>query len=99
MGRGLVRFLTAISVVMGILIFAGTVLLVVVLVKRAPVGSASGAPATLPVVLDEPAGTRIAGASGTADALVLRLTGGGPDRVVVVDARSGRVAARATLAR
>ena len=99
MGRGLVRFLTAISVVMAILIFAGTVLLVLVVVKRAPAGSAAGAQAAAPVVLDEPAGTRIAGADGTADALVLRLAGGGPDRVVVVDTRSGRVVARAALAR
>lgn len=93
------RFLTVISVVMGVLIVAGTAVLVIALVRRAPATVSAGQDAGAPVVLDEPAGTRIAGADGTADALVLRLVGGGPDRVVVVDARSGRVIARAALAR
>ncbi len=94
------RFLTAISVVMGILIVAGTAVLVIAVVRRTPApASASGQEAGAPVVLDQPAGTRIAGADGTADALVLRLAGGGPDRVVVVDTRSGRIIARVSLSR
>ena len=51
-----------------------------------------------PVVLDEPVGTRIAGATaGTVDRLALQLQGGGPDRVVLIDTRS-RAARSATSA-
>ena len=96
----MVRLVTIAAVVMGVLIVGGTATLLVLLIGRAPAGGASG-PAIGPAVatLDEPAGTRIAGAAGTAEALVLRLQGGGPDRVVVLDVRSGRIAARVGLAR
>jgi hypothetical protein len=50
-------------------------------------------------VLDEPAGTHIAGVSMLPDRLAVQLQGGGPDRVVVVDSRSGRVIARVGLSR
>ena len=50
-------------------------------------------------VLDEPTGTRIAGVSALPDRLAVQLQGGGPDRVVVVDMRSGRVLGRVGLAR
>ncbi len=90
------RALLVACVVMGVLIVAGVAVLVAAIVGRSP---PQAGVETAQVVLDEPAGTRIAGASGTADALLLVLTGGGPDRVLAVDRRSGRVEARVRLAR
>jgi hypothetical protein len=90
--------LRVLVVVMGVMIVAGTVTLGVLLAQKLGGG---GAPAAVagPVLLDEPTGTRIAGAEGTGDTVVLRLEGGGPDRVVVVDARAGRVVGRIGLSR
>jgi len=82
-------------VAMGVLIVAGTVVLVAALAARmssAPGGIASA-------VLDEPAGTRIAGAAIAPDRLAVQLQGGGPDRVVVLDTKAGRVLGRVALAR
>jgi hypothetical protein len=89
------RGLVVLVVVMGVLIVAGTGLLGVMIVHRvaAPAAVAGN------VVLDEPAGTRIAEVSALPDRRALRLEGGGPDRVVVVDLRQGRVVSRAELAR
>lgn len=87
--------LKVLVVVMGVMIVAGVVALGVVITRRvtvAPAGMGN-------VVLDEPAGTRIAGAVAGGEAIVLRLEGGGPDRVVVVEQRSGRVVGRIGLAR
>jgi hypothetical protein len=82
-------------VVMGVLIVLGVTTIGVVITKR--LSTASGPP--MAAVLDEPEGTRIVGMSLAADRLALRLQGGGPDRVVVLDQRSGRVVGRAGLAR
>ncbi|MGI4798147.1 MAG: hypothetical protein ACRYG8_29705 [Janthinobacterium lividum] len=98
---------------MGILIAVGTTVLVVLLVQRmsaapAPIASAAvTAPATTAgnaadpgaAMLDEPAGTHIAGVSLAGERLAVQLAGGGPDRVAIVDMRTGRVVARAALAR
>jgi hypothetical protein len=98
---------------MGILIAVGATVLVVLLVQRmsstaTPNASAVvAAPATRVVesaeaaatVLDEPAGTRIAGVSLAGERIAVQLAGGGPDRIVIVDVRTGRIAARAALAR
>ena len=90
------RLLKIVVAVMGLLIVAGTVALVVVLARRV----SGDAPAFAgPVALDEPPGTRIVGASAAQDRVAVQLQGGGPDRVVVVDTRSGRVLARVVLAR
>jgi hypothetical protein len=80
---------------MGVLIVVGTLSLVVVLAKRM---SAASAPIAS-VMLDEPSGTRIAGASASADRIAVQLEGGGPDRVVLVDMKSGRVLGHVALAR
>ena len=89
------RALKVAITVMGVLIVAGTVLLVTLIVRRSvPAGGAAG-----PVVLDEPSGTRIAGVSLLPDRWAVQLEGGGPDRVVVLDAQSGRVVGRIELAR
>ncbi len=67
----------------------------VLLVSR--MSSPSGTIASL--TLDEPPGTSIAEVSAAPDRLVLRLVGGGPDRTVLVDTRTGRVIGRYGLAR
>jgi hypothetical protein len=89
------RMLKVAVVAMGVLIIAGVTLLVVVIVERA--SAPAGAPMSR--VLDEPVGTRIVAMSAASDRLALQLQGGGPDRVVVLDMRSGREVGRAALAR
>lgn len=81
--------------VMGVLIVAGTVTLVTLIARRSAPSSAVAAS----VVLDEPEGTRIGGVSLLADRLAVQLHGGGPDRIMVLDAGSGRVVGRVGLAR
>jgi hypothetical protein len=101
-GNGM-RALKVLTIVMGVMILAGTGVLVAVIAHRVsapaagvtPVGG--GAPSAL--VLDEPVGTRIAGVAAAGDRLALQLQGGGADRVVLVDPRSGVVAGRISLAR
>ncbi|MCC6716952.1 MAG: hypothetical protein IT555_03635 [Acetobacteraceae bacterium] len=81
--------------VMGVMIVAGVVTLGVVVTRRL-----SAVPAGLGnVTLDEPPGTRIAGAVPGGEVIVLRLEGGGPDRVAVVETRTGRVVGRIGLAK
>jgi hypothetical protein len=88
-----VRGLLVAVVVMGVLIVAGLATVGVVIAVRI----SATPPAAQEAVLDEPAGTRIAGASALSDRLVLRLRGGGSDRVVMVDMRSGKVVGRVRL--
>lgn len=94
------RWLMVLVVTMGVLIVAGVTTIGVTIVHRM-----SAAPAVVhdavvhDAVLDEPAGTRIAGVSALPDRLALRLVGGGADRVVVVDLRTGQVVGRVALAR
>ena len=82
-------------VAMGVLIVAGVVTLFTVLAQR--MSSAAGPIAS--ATLDEPAGSVIAGVSAAPDRLMVQLHGGGPDRVVVVDIKTGRVMGRVGLAR
>ena len=89
--------LKVLVVVMGVMIVAGVVALGVVMTQRLSDASRSGP--MQPAVLDEPAGTRISGAAALADRVVIQLQGGGPDRVVVVDLRSGKVVGQVGLAR
>ncbi len=89
------RALKVAVVFMGVLIVGGVIVLFTVLAQR--MSSSSGPIAS--AVLDEPAGTRIAGASAAPDRLVVQLQGGGPDRVVVLDTKTGRVLGRVGLAR
>jgi hypothetical protein len=61
-------------------------------------------PAGLPekpfaAVLDEPAGTGIAGIASVRDRLAVQLRGGGMDRVLLIDPVSGAVVGRMSLAR
>ncbi len=88
------RALQAAVIVMGVLIVAGVAVLAVTIVHR--LGGPAGGPQAA-LVLDEPSGTRMAGVSGAGDRLALLLQGGGPDRVVLVDPRSGHVTGRVSL--
>lgn len=103
MGNGM-RALKVLTIVMGVMILAGTGVLVAVIAHRvsAPASGrvpAAGDAAPLALVLNEPAGTRIAGIAAVGDRLAVQLQGGGADRVVLIDPRSGAVAGRITLAR
>ncbi len=91
------RALKALTAVMGLLIVVGTAVLVATIVRRA---GAPAAPAEkIAVALGEPSGTRIAGIAAVADRLAVALQGGGPDRVVLIDPRSGEAIGRIALAR
>jgi hypothetical protein len=83
-------------IVMGVMIVLGVGVIIATIVQRTVVAPAGGA---LNAVLDEPAGTHIAGVSGQGDRLMLQLQGGGPDRVVIYDLRAGKLAGRVSLVR
>jgi len=101
-GHGM-RALKVLTIVMGVMILAGTGVVVAVIAHRMSAPASGGAPfaggAPLALLLDEPAGTRIAGIAAVGERLAVQLQGGGADRVVLVDPRSGTVAGRITLAR
>jgi hypothetical protein len=82
------RFLKAVTVMMAVLIIVGTTVLLVVVVRRL---TAPAIQSPFAVLLDEPAGTRIAGIATVGDRLAVHLEGGGADRVVLLDARTGAV--------
>ncbi|HET6307588.1 MAG TPA: hypothetical protein VFG12_10410, partial [Rhodopila sp.] len=77
------RALKIATIVMGVLIVAGTTGLIVVIAHRLSgrAGAAMTAGTTLPAqvaaALDEPAGTRIAGIAAVGDRLAVQLQGGG----------------------
>jgi uncharacterized membrane protein len=100
MGDGM-RGLKVAVVVMGVLIVLGTVGLMVGIARRsgAPAVAVATWPAAMEAVLDEPAGTRIAGIVAVRDRLAVQLQGGGADRVVLIDPATGAVAGRISLAR
>lgn len=96
------RGLLAAVVVMGVLILVATAGLIALVIHRATVHRAALAPQerlALSVVLNEPPGTRIAGSEAADNRLVLQLSGGGPDRVIVVNLRNGAVLLRVQLTR
>ena len=94
-----IRALKVAVIVMGVLIVVGTVTLGVLIARRVAPLAGGGPAASTPfdTVLDEPAGTRIAGVAAVADGLAVQLQGGGADRVVVVDSHL-RVVGRVGLA-
>lgn len=109
MGPGALKGLKVAVVVMGIVIVVGTGALIVAIVSKvtaprhspalaiaAPSVPEPAVPAN--VLLDEPAGTHITGIAAWHGGLAVSLTGGGPDRVVLLDAAL-RVVARVALAR
>jgi hypothetical protein len=95
------RALKIAVIVMGVLIVVGTTALIVGVARRSS-GSAVPVSAALPAVIDatlqEPPGTRIVAIAVLQDRLAVQLQGGGMDRVVLVDPRSGAVIGRIALA-
>ena len=89
------RILTAATIAMGVLILLGTTVLVVTILHRATAPTPAAAPIAL--TLAEPAGTTISGIAGAGDRLAVALHGGGPDRVVLIDPRTGAVSGRIAL--
>ncbi len=97
------RALKAATVVMGVLILVGTAVLIATIFKRATAPAPAGggfvpSAASVGTTLHEPSGTRIIGLAATTDVLALALQGGGPDRVILVDPRTGESRGRITLA-
>jgi hypothetical protein len=112
MGEGALRALKVAVVVMGVLIIGGTGLLGVLIARRMsgvahPTASTSPASSSTPgiaasvpaadVLLDEPSGTRVASTAIAGDRIAVSLQGGGPDRVIVLDLRTGRIVTRVSL--
>ena len=78
------RALKILTIGMAVLIVAATITLGFLITRR--LGGVAAQPVS--AVLDEPAGTRIAGIAAVADRLAVRLEGGGPDRVILLDPHS-----------
>ena len=93
------RALKIATIVMGVLIVAGTLTLLIAVFRRVSAPSAPALAASIAAVLDEPAGTHIAGIAAVRDRLAVQLAGGGVDRVVLIDPATGAVAGRISLAR
>jgi hypothetical protein len=87
------------TVAMGVLIFLGTTVILVTIVKRTISGQAGVPETVFAAVLDEPAGSGIVGIAQVRDRLAIQLRGGGVDRVVLIDPASGAVVGRISLAR
>jgi hypothetical protein len=101
MGDGM-RALKIATIVMGVLIVVGTMALVIGVARRVssvPGAGVAALPPSVTAVLDEPAGTRIAGITAVRDRLAVQLQGGGVDRVVLIDPATVSVAGRISLAR
>jgi hypothetical protein len=88
------RAMLTLVVVMGVLIVAGLATLAITILHRLSAPAMAAA-----LVLDEPAGTHMQSLSAAGDRLAVLLQGGGPDRVVLLDPRSGQVVGRVGLPR
>jgi hypothetical protein len=98
MGGGL-RAVKIATIAMGVLILLGTTVILVTIVKRTMSGSAGSPEKPFVAMLDEPAGTGIAGIASVRDRLAVQLHGGGTDRVLLIDPVSGAIVGRVGLAR
>ena len=83
--------------VMSLLIVLGVLVIAVTIVRR--VAGPRPEAMAQSVLLDEPAGTRIATITALPDRLAVLLQGGGTDRVLLLDAHTGQVLGRVALAR
>ncbi len=98
MNDATLRIVKIAAIAMAVLIVLGTTTLFVMLAKRGASGS-SLTQAQIASILDEPPGTRIGGIAAVQDRLAVQLTGGGADRVVLIDPQTGRITGRVALAR
>jgi hypothetical protein len=86
--------LKAVTALMAVLIVAGTATLIFLIIHRLN-------PAPLPaahLILHQPQGTRLVGLAATPTGLAVALTGGGPDRIVLLNPTTFAPAATITLA-
>jgi len=97
--NGGMRALKAATIAMGVLILVGTAVILATIVKRTTSGTAGLPEKAFAALLEEPAGTSIAGIAAVRDRLAVQLHGGGADRVVLIDPASGTVVGRVGLAR
>ena len=91
------RALKIATIVMGVLIVAGTMTLILVVARRSAGPSSASLSISASAMLDEPAGTRIVSIAAVQDRLALQLQGGGTDRIVLMDPHTGSVAGRISL--
>ena len=91
------RFLKVLVIVMGVVIVVATTVLIVLIARRIGGGPAAGPVVATSVLLEEPVGTRIATIAAVGDRLAVQLQGGGADRIVLLDPRSGAVVGRVGL--
>ena len=73
--------------VMTVLIVLGVAVIGVTIVRR--VSGPSAAHLATPVLLAEPAGTHMVGIAALPDRLAVQLQGGGPDRILFLDPKTG----------
>jgi len=90
------RGLKILVVVMGLMIVVGVVVLVATIVGRMA-GPKPMQALMETSLLQEPPGTHIAQISAAGDRVVLLLQGGGPDRLVALDLRTGQILLHAGL--
>lgn len=88
------RGLVALAVGLGVLIVIGIGVIAFTIINRI---ASVGADRVTSVTLEEPPGSRIASQSLGGDRVSLQLEGGGPDRLVIIDLRNGKVLGRVTL--
>jgi hypothetical protein len=98
MGGGM-RAIKIATIAMGVLIVLGFTVILVTIVRRTMPGPAGSPEKPFSAVLDEPAGTEIAGVASVRDRLAVQLHGGGIDRVVLIDPGTGTIVGRVSLAR
>lgn len=89
------RWLTAVTIGMGVLILIGTTVLVVTIIHRASAPAAPGPAFTRRLAVA--AGSRLVGVAGAGGRIAVALHGGGPDRLLLIDPRDGRVLGRVVL--
>ena len=87
---------------MGVLILAGTVTLVTLVVQRMSAAARDAARTQAPAArvngsLGQPAGSRVAGLAGAGDRVALWVTRPDGERVLLLDPRTGAVAAELRL--
>ncbi len=91
------RFLKVLVIVMGVVIVVATTVLIVLIARRIGGGPGAGPAVATSVLLEEPAGTRIAAIAAVGDRLAVQLQGGGADRILLLDPRTGVVVGRVGL--
>ena len=92
------RSLLVLVIAMGVLIVAGLAVIGITVAHRLThIAMPEGPPPS--AVLDEPAGTQIVGVTALGERLAITLHGGGPDRVMILDAGAGRTLGEVRLAK